>query len=543
MSNDKSPTPWGSEQQDTINAVLRRALEANPDREFLDFLGKKFCVADIDNQACRLANGLTALGIEKGQTVATLLDNSEDAVFIWLAINKLGAISVPINTAYKGEFLRHQLGDSDASVVIAESDYADRVIAIGEQLPSVKTLVHRGAAPSASFSGQTMSWEQLLSDDSSDPQVEVAPSDLAMLIYTGGTTGPSKGCMVSHNYACNLARIVSDGTGRSADTVSWTALPLFHFNAVSNVICELMHGGRIAIYPRFSVSNFWPEIERTGANYTTLLGSMFPMLLGAPENEAEKRCFGQISIVGGAPFPDKLQQAWKQRFGAKHTACPGFGLTECSLVTSVPLGIQVPGDCSGMRNDSFDVRIVDDNGIEVPQGESGEVIVRPLRPNVMFEGYWKRPEDTLKVMKNMWFHTGDIGKFDENGYFYFVDRKKDYLRRRGENISSFEVESAFRRHPAIEDVAAHAVLSELTEDDLKVTLTVKEGSSLSEEELCAWSAEQLPYFAVPRYFELRSSAEMPRSPVGRILKYKLRDEGVTAKTWDREKAGFQLKKR
>lgn len=543
MTNETSITRWGSEQQDTINAVLQRALEANPEREFLDFLGKKFSVSDLDKQACRLANGLKALGVEKGQTVATLLDNSEDAVFIWLAINKLGAISVPINTAYKGEFLRHQLGDSDASVVIAESDYADRVMAIATELPSVKTLVHRGEAPAASFTGQVMSWEQLLADDCSNPQVEVAPSDLAMLIYTGGTTGPSKGCMVSHNYACNLARIVCEGTGRSADTVSWTALPLFHFNAVSNVICELMHGGRIAIYPRFSVSNFWPEIERTGANYTTLLGSMFPMLLGAPENEAEKRCFGQISIVGGAPFPDKLQQAWKQRFGAKHTACPGFGLTECSLVTSVPLGIKVPGDCSGMRNDSFDVRIIDDNGIEVPEGESGEVIVRPLRPNVMFQGYWKRPEDTLKVMKDMWFHTGDIGKFDENGYFYFVDRKKDYLRRRGENISSFEVESAFRRHPDIEDVAAHAVLSELTEDDLKVTLTVKEGSNLSEEELCAWSAEQLPYFAVPRYFEFRSSAEMPRSPVGRILKYKLRDEGVTANTWDREKAGFKLNKR
>ncbi|MDX1504145.1 MAG: AMP-binding protein, partial [Spongiibacter sp.] len=243
MTNERSSTRWGSEQQDTINAVLRRALEANPDREFLDFLGKKFSVADLDRQACRLANGLSALGVSKGQTVATLLDNSEDAVFIWLAINKLGAISVPINTAYKGEFLRHQLGDSDATVVIAESDYAERVIDISDQLPSVTTLVHRGEAPSSTFKGDTMTWEQLLSDDASDPAVEVSPSDLAMLIYTGGTTGPSKGCMVSHNYACNLARLVSEGTGRSADTVSWTALPLFHFNAVSNVICELMHGG------------------------------------------------------------------------------------------------------------------------------------------------------------------------------------------------------------------------------------------------------------------------------------------------------------
>jgi crotonobetaine/carnitine-CoA ligase len=159
----------------------------------------------------------------------------------------------------------------------------------------------------------------------------------------------------------------------------------------------------------------------------------------------------------------------------------------------------------------------------------------------MFAGYWKRPEETLKLMNDLWFHTGDIGQFDEDGFFYFVDRKKDYLRRRGENISSFEVESVFRQHPAIEDIAAHAVLSDLTEDELKVTAVLRQGAELTEKELCLWSSEQMPYFAVPRYIEFRS--DLPRSPVGRVLKYVLRDEGVTERTWDREAAGIQISKR
>ncbi|BFM08260.1 AMP-binding protein [Halioxenophilus aromaticivorans] len=543
MPNNSPAKRWNNDQQTTINDLLRHEVTQRPDSPFLDFLGESYTVGEIDRQACALANGLALLGIVKGMTVATLLDNSAEAIFIWLAINKLGAVSVPINTAYKGEYLRHQLGDSGARIIIAESDYAERVTQITDTLSEMDTLIYRGKAPNLdkTFEKSLLSWEQLKSDNCSDPMVDVKPGDLSMLIYTGGTTGPSKGCMVSHNYACNLARMISEGTGRTAQTVSWTALPLFHLNAVVNVLCDLKAGGRMALYPRFSVSNFWPEIERTGANYATLLGSMFPMLITAPEHDAMQRCYGQLKIVGGAPFPAKLQEAWLARFGGEHMVCPGFGLTECSLVTSIPYDVPAKPDSSGLRNDSFDVRIVDDKGEEVPDGSPGEVIVRPLRPNVMFKGYWRRPEDTMKVLENLWFHTGDIGKFDGDGYFYFVDRKKDYLRRRGENISSFEVESSFRRHPAIEDVAAHAVISDLGEDDLKVAVVLRAGTTLSEKELCLWSAEHLPYFAVPRYIELRQ--QLPRNPVGRVLKYKLREEGVTPNTWDREKSDINLRKR
>jgi crotonobetaine/carnitine-CoA ligase len=246
--------------------------------------------------------------------------------------------------------------------------------------------------------------------------------------------------------------------------------------------------------------------------------------------------------VRGNPFPVELKELWQKRFGAVTCGGNDYGLTEAAVVTSLKPGeaAHAAPNSSGKRNDCFDVRIVDDDDRELPVGQAGEIIARPLKPNVMFDGYWRRPEDTLKVMRNLWFHSGDIGKFDDEGYFYFVDRKKDYLRRRGENISSFEMETTFSLHPDIQDIAVHAVLSDI-EDDVKVTAVLRPGATLTEEELCRWSLDEVPYYAVPRFIEFRD--ELPKNPQGRVLKYQLRDEGRTAKTWDREDSDIEIKKR
>jgi crotonobetaine/carnitine-CoA ligase len=543
MSDNKRPG-WSRGQQDTINDAFRRAVQEHGSRDFLDDTRASYTYIQAHAQVCRLAHGLKALGVKKGDTVVTLLDNSADAAFIWLAINTLGAVSVPVNTAYKGEFLRHQVSDADAALVIAETDYAERVVEVADGLPTLRTLVYRGerAGTLAAFKGQALPWAEMVFEDTSDPVVEVKPGELAMLIYTGGTTGLSKGCMVSHNYACNMARQMLALTGRTKETRTWTPLPMFHFNAVaSTVLCNILVGASVAIYPRFSVSNFWPEIERTRATDCQLLGTMVMLLARADDNEAMARCRGQLHAVWAAPFPEAVMQMWKERFGIRYAVTGGFGLTECAVVTHLPYGTPAKPGSSGKRCEWFDVRIVDDDDNELPDGSSGEIIVRPRVPHVMFEGYWKRPEDTLKLMRNQWFHTGDIGKFDEDGYFYFLDRKKDYLRRRGENISSMEVENALRTHPAVEDVAAHAVLSDLSEDELKLTIKLKAGAQLNEEELFHWCVDKLPYFAVARYIEFR--AELPKNQVGRLLKYQLRDEGVTATTWDQERAGIKFRKR
>ncbi len=543
MDSSKRPG-WSCGQQDTINDAFRRAVRDFGSRLFLEHAGTRTTYAEAHGQVCRLANGLKALGVKKGDTVVTLLDNHAEAVFIWLAINTLGGISVPVNTAYKGEFLRHQAGDAAPALIIAESDYAERVVQVAAGLPTLRTLVYRGERPEglASFGGQSLRWAELASPDGSDPVVPVKPGDLAMLIYTGGTTGLSKGCMVSHNYACNLARQMLALTGRTKDTLTWTPMPLFHFNAVaSTVLCNMLVGAGVAIYSRFSVSNFWPELERVQATDCQLLGTMLTLIARADDNDAMLRYRGKLQAVWGAPFPEAVMEIWRERFGVRHTVSGGFGLTECAVVTHLPFGTPARPGSSGLRCEWFDVRIVDDDDNELPDGTPGEIIVRPRQPHVMFEGYWKRPEDTLKLMRNQWFHTGDIGKFDEAGYFYFVDRKKDYLRRKGENISSMEVETALRTHPAVEDVAAHAVLSDLSEDELKLTIKLRPGAALDEATLFLWCAEQLPYFAVPRYIEFRP--ELPKNPVGRVLKHQLRDEGVTAGTWDQERAGLKIHKR
>ncbi len=534
---------WNPASQDTITDAVSRAARDWPDRIFLDIDGGEWSFAQVDRESSRLAHGLAALGVGRGDTVTTILDNSLDAILIWFAINKLGAISVPVNTAYKGEFLRHQLNDAGAAVVIAESDYAERVVLIADGLETLKVLLHRGATPAGEPQGFRLeALDAHRSENAETPAVTVKPGDLAMLIYTAGTTGPSKGCMISHNYAINLARQIIRAAGRTSEDVQWTALPLFHMNATSTtILASLLTGGKAAVYKRFSVSNFWPEMKRTKATIVSMLGSMVPLLAEAPDHEDMQGCFGQLRVVLGTPFPAGLQDKWRTRFGTQHMGVNSYGISEASVITTLPHGVTPAPDSSGKRGEDFDVMIVDDDDNELPPGEAGEVICRPRKPHVMFEGYWKRPADTLNIMRNLWLHTGDIGKFDADGFFYFLDRKKDYLRRRGENISSFEMENTFRAHPAIEDVAVHAVLSELTEDDVKVTAVLKPGSELDEEALCLWAVDRLPYFAVPRFIEFR--AELPRNPVGRILKYQLRDEGCTPATWDREKAGIQLAKR
>jgi carnitine-CoA ligase len=533
---------WSRGQQDTVTAALTRSAAQFSERIFLDFSGELYTYTDIDQLSTRLARGLIQLGVRPGDRVASVLDNNVDAVLSWFAVNKAGAISVPVNTAYKGEFLRYQLNDCGAKILIAEEDYAQRVLDIEEGLLHATTLLYRGTASLRSARMTTAKLPEAFDARSDALPESTTPADLAMLVYTAGTTGASKGCMISHNYACNLGRQVVQMEDRHRDDCNWTALPLFHMNATGGSILSCMFvGARVAIFPRFSVSRFWPDIKRSKATVASLLGSMITFLAEAPDNESSKSCFGQLHTVRGSPFPAPLQKKWKERFGIRTAGSNSYGLTEAARVTGLRHDEHAPPGSSGRRNADFDVRIFDDDDNELPPEVSGEIVVRPQRPHIMFEGYWNRPEETLHITRNMWLHTGDIGKFDENGYFYFVDRKKDYLRRRGENISSFEVETGLRAHPAVADVAVHAVLSESGEDDVKATFVLKPSIVVTEEDICLWAIERLPYFTIPRYYEFRS--DLPRNPLGRVLKYQLRADGCTPATWDREKAGVTIPKR
>jgi crotonobetaine/carnitine-CoA ligase len=524
-------TAFISSGRGTVNDAFRNAVERYPHRLFLDFSGEQFTYAALNVEVERFARGLHALNVKPGERVVTILDTGPDAVISWLAINRLGAIAVPINTAYKGEFLRHQISDSGAKVCILEADYVDNLSSIRSELPALEHVLYRGALAAA---GNFSHIDRHRPDGHDTPLFNVAPADLAMLLYTSGTTGPSKGCKISHGYISDLSHRVAGFSLATAADVSWTPLPLFHIFAIAVTLSTMQMGGTASLMRKFSVSKFWPEIRRSKASVVYLLGAMATMITNVPETAEEKACFGQIRAILAAPCPTSLQRKLCERFGVRQAGSSGYGQTEAGAVVTCALGEEIPEGCAGTRNDTFDVRIFDENDNELPPKQSGEVVVRPLKPNVMFSGYWNRDDSSFSAAGNYWHHTGDFGKFDENGFFYFVDRKKDYLRRRGENISSFEVEQALWKHPAIAEVAVHAVPSVISEDDIKATIVLREDAALSAPDLHLWATERLPKFALPRYIEFRR--ELPRNAVGRVLKYQLRDEGVTSFTWDQEKS-------
>ncbi len=539
---DLTTSHWRTGPRDTPVAALRRGVEAHPDKVFLDFSGETHTYGAFDRLTNRLGHVFQDLGVKPGEPVVSLLDNNLEAVAVWFALNKISAVSAPLNTALLGQFLRHQIEDTAAPIIVTEARYLPRVLDIADQITTARLVLVRGdfAAPTQDLPFTVASLDDYRGADDSAFADLPDPAALNALIYTSGTTGPSKGCMLTGNQMCHVARLLTRSAPFGPDDIYWTPLPLFHLNAIATgVVSTLLVGATISISPRFSVSGFWPAVEASGATVVSILGALGTMLARADDNEAMKRCFGQIHTVKGNPFPEEIKTIWRERFGAKSIGSNAYGLTE-ALITSMPEDGAYRAGSSGKRAPEFDVRIFDDHDNEVPVGQSGEVVCRPLLPDIMFKGYWRRPEETLAVMRNMWFHTGDVGRFDEDGFFYFVDRKKDYLRRRGENISSFEMETTVLMHPAIEQAAVHAVLSDVGEDDLKVTAKLKDGKTVTEEELCRWMVDRVPYYAVPRFIEFREA--LPVNPQGRVLKYQLRDEGCTPTTWDIETSDIKPKR-
>jgi crotonobetaine/carnitine-CoA ligase len=522
----------------TVEGILRATVQAAPDRLFLDFSGIRLSYGQTDREVDRLALGLQRLGINVGDRVAVMLDSGPDAVLTWLATNRIGAIHVPINTAYKGDYLRQQISDSGAETVVVEPDLFQRVRDVWDETPDLRHVLQHGACEEAGAGRIHVSaLDHHRVDGPGLRRVEADPAGPAMLLYTSGTTGPAKGCRCSHNYVADQGVRLTEMVKRGPDELNWTPLPLFHVFGIATVVSSAVVGGAAAFTPRFSVSGFWPEVERTGASVVSLLGSMAAMLANAEDTESSRRCHGRIRALLAAPMGSQLRRTWRERFGVQYAGLNAYGQTEAGSMISCAVDEALPDGSTGRRNDTLDVRVFDADDREVPPGEVGEVVVRPLGAHAMFDGYWKQPPRS----PDAWHHTGDLGRFDEQGNFYFVDRKKDYLRRRGENISSIQVETSLLRHPDVIEVAVHAVASEVTEDDVKATVVLAPGSMLTPEELIRWADALVPYFALPRYVEFRDG--LPKNPVGRVLKYQLREEGVTPDTWDRDASGITVTRR
>lgn len=520
----------------TLTGMLVDQAERSADKVALTILGEDLTYAELVGRSNSVARGLQELGVGPGRVVAVLTENCADQVLIQFATARLRAIEVMLNTAYRGDFLSHQLRMSGAAVVVVDAALVENLLEIADELPELRHIIVRGdvgrvVAPKHLSTTDVAALHDF--DRSSLDLEDPRWSDPSTITFTSGTTGPSKGATMTQNYMCNFAEIEASIWYRTPEDVFYSCGPLFHLAAKGiGVLGAMRRGVRCVQDERLSVSSFWRRIREENCNATLMLGSV-AMLLWTLEPSADE---GIDTIVGVPAPPVSLQPAMEERWRCKFESV--YGMTEAAplSVTGPEIPLR-PGSSGRVVREYFDVRIFDDNDFELPRGEIGEVVVRPMQPHSIFEGYYREPEATSKKFRNLWFHTGDLGRLDEDDYFYFEDRKDDYLRRRGENISSYEVETAIVKHPAVLQVGVVGVESELAEQEVKASIVVKPGVELDPADLIDHCIKTMPYFAVPRYVEFLES--LPFTPSGKMQKEKLRASGVAA-SWDREAAGIRL---
>jgi len=527
-------------EERTIGYILEHKARTIGANLFLLHEGLKVTYNEMNENANKIANSLINLGIKKGDKVCIVMANSIEFLYVWFALAKIGAVKVPINTALKGNLLRYIIENSEASVIVVDSDLVNRVIFIQEEIKKVKTVIivtdrfDDKTRFSSNFTVKRLA--DLYGGSTETPKSEVHFYDPMAILYTSGTTGPSKGAILSHAHYYIVAYLANHYMRYDEDSVLYSCLPLFHANAsLMTCLGAILAECTFAMGKRFSLTTFWEEIKFYKATHANIMGPIFPLLWSQPRREDDAK--NPLKVMHVTPWKQEFEE-FEKRFDLRIVTM--YGTTETGIVTVSPFGERIrPGSC-GRPLDPYDVRIFDDHDIELGPRFPGEIVVRGKEPYAQMDGYYNMPEATVKAFRNLWYHTGDFGYRDEDGYFYFVDRKKDAIRRRGENVSSFEVEQVINSHPKVEECAVFAVPSDLGEDEVMAVVVLKKGEKISPEELVGWCDDRMAYFAVPRYLEFKQS--LPKTPTLRVEKYKLRGEGVTRGTWDREKAGYKLKR-
>ena len=528
--------------QRTIGHVLAAKAAANGERTLLIWGERRYSYSEMHALTNRYANGFGAAGVRKGDHVAVMLGNCPEFLFTVWGLGKIGAVAVPLNTAAKGDLLAYYLAQSDSTRLVTETEFAARLAQVLPDVPALRHVFALGDAGALRNAGVPVSDLKTLetASDATPPAAAVAFSDPAFIIYTSGTTGPSKGVVSPHAQGQNIGRYCARQYGYAPDDVLYTCLPLFHVKALwYSVNAALWADAGVALAPRFSASGFWDDIVRTGATQFNALGAMASVLLKQPVSDAERAHHVRQSMV--VPLSKEAFREYSERFQLKVTSL--FAATETFAVTIYkPDEPTTKSASAGHPRDLADVAIVDDCDQAMPPGQVGEICVRPREPWITMLGYYKMPEATLAAFRNQWFHTGDRGFLDTDGYLWFVDRKKETIRRRGENISAYEVEMLIAKHDAVHEVAAVAVASDLSEDDVMVYVVKKPGAALSEAQLVEFCSTTMSYYMVPRYVAFIDA--LPKTASEKIEKYKLTQMAEAARDtlWDREKAGIVVKR-
>ena len=514
---------------ETLGSLLARKATENRSRPYLYFLDKEISYEDIDASANRMANAFSKLGIAKSDHVAIILPNCPEYLYCWFGLARLGAVTVTINTQFKGESLRHLIEASDSKVVVIASDFLPQYEEIASGIKGVRKVVFDITGQA----GNNESLDTLFRESPTTPPSDMSPiEDIEPLIITltSGTTGLPKLVRNSHRAYITSARDLVAYAELSSEDRIYSTLPLYHVNPqVFCVLSALVASASVIVAPRFSASRFWDDVRKYQATAFSYVGAVLPILLTQPEHPDDKdvparKCFG-----GGAP--KEVYEKISQRFDVE--VLEMYGMSETGTWNTINQLGKGRAGTTGQVREGFEVRIFDDRDNELLPGEIGEIVIRPTKPYIMFDGYYKSPEETVKCSANWWFHTGDLGKVDADGYYYFCGRKKESIRRGGENIPPYDIEKEINKHPAVAESAAFGVSDPIMEEEIKVAIVLHPGQKVTPEEIIAWCESRLPKFMMPRYIEFMEN--LPKSASEKIQKVALKERGLTPNTWDRQK--------
>ena len=514
--------------------VLDAQADALGDRTFLTVDQDAISYAGLRERSERFAGGLQQLGLVRGDRVAVLTENSIELVVTLFACARLGLVLVPLNMYLRGEFLRFQLAKSGAAAAVVDAPGLEAVRAI-ERPSSLRHLIVTNAAAA---DGELV-FDALAQTPPVTDRLVLSSSDPAAIMFTSGTTGMPKGCVLPHGVFTRWHPVHQEAGYILPGDVMITPSPMFHQGFLGAMLTPaLWSGASVYAMRQFRAATFMATAREVGATVIYAVGTIGMLLLAQPPGPGDADP-GKLRVALLPPMPPASQRAFEERFNVPVVA-DSYGQTEVLVIgmSSVD-GPRKPGS-AGRPAPHVEVAVVDDDDDILPTGQVGEIVVRPRVGDTFFSGYWDEPAATLAAWRNLWHHTGDLGRQDQDGTLWILDRKKDAVRRRGENVSSVELENAIRMHPLVKEVAVHAVPSDIGDDDIKACIVLQPESTLEPEELFAYFKRTLPYFAVPRYVEFLPA--LPVNAVGRVTKVTLRERGLTTTTLDLEALGLVVER-
>lgn len=500
--------------------------------------GQHRTYAELAARADTISAVLAEIGVGPGDCVAWSAPTGPDAIVIWMAVARLGAIDVGVGDVLKGPLLDHVLNDSAPRALVLDPTMTAGLASLSARRRAdfPGTIFTRHPGSELASGERVIDLENFQSPPVPPqlPEVEIDCRVPATIIYTSGTTGPSKGVLLCHHQQFFTGATYTEYFRISPSSTLYHYSPFNHVSGRQLVVAAMLTGSTLVMRDRFTISGYWTDINRHSVTHSITLGSAVPLLLSNRDPEATNR--GSLRYVWASPALPQLYAEFAQRFNLK--VISPYGSTETGTVVEPGIIPDDPGPAgnSGRRPEYFELEVVDDNDQICPPGVVGEIVVRPKLPWTTFVGYLGRADATADTTRNYWYHTGDLARIDKDGWMFFVDRKQDFMRVKGENVSSIELEQILLTHEAVTDCAVVPIKGELADNEIMVVIVSSSGG-FAKEEFFAWCAEQMPHYMVPRYIQLVE--DMPRGHSGKVEKHKLKAAGVTNGTWDAAAVGMR----